>query len=83
MTTKILAATDKNGNLIRYLLLPGNAAESPRLESMTDGIATKGSVVIADKAYDPDRIRKSLACERDYNGYPFTFQSPASLSVGY
>ena len=60
-TTKILAATDKNGNLIRYLLLPGNAAESPGLEPLTDGIATKGSLVIADKAYDSDKIRKSLA----------------------
>ena len=47
--------------MIRYLLLPGNAAESPGLTPLTDGIATKGSVVIADKAYDSDRIRKSLA----------------------
>ena len=61
LTTKILAATDKNGNLIRYLLLPGNAAESPGLLPLTDGIATSGSVVIADKAYDSDNIRKSLA----------------------
>ena len=61
LTTKILAATDKNGNLIRYLLLPGNAAESPGLLPLTDGIATSGSVVIADKAYDSDQIRKSLA----------------------
>ena len=61
LTTKILAATDKNGNLIRYLLLPGNAAESPGLIPLTDGIATEGSVVIADKAYDSDSIRKSLA----------------------
>ena len=61
LTTKILAATDKNGNLIRYLLLPGNAAESPGLLPLTDGIATSGSVVIADKAYDSDKIRKSLA----------------------
>ena len=30
-------------------------------EPLADGIATKGSVVIADKAYDSDRIRKSLA----------------------
>ena len=28
---------------------------------LTDGIATKGSLVIADKAYDSDKIRKSLA----------------------
>ncbi len=61
LTTKIMAATDKNGNLIRYLLLPGNAAESPGLLPLTDGIATEGSVVIADKAYDSDNIRKSLA----------------------
>ena len=61
LTTKILAATDKNGNLIRYLLLPGNAAESPGLVPLTDGIATSGSVVIADKAFDSDNIRKSLA----------------------
>ena len=61
LTTKILAATDRRGNLIRYLLLPGNAAESPGLLPLTDGIATKGSAVIADKAYDTDKIRKSLA----------------------
>ncbi len=60
-TTKILAATDQNGNLIRYLLLPGNAAESPGIEPLTDGIATKGSLVIADQACDSDKIRKSLA----------------------
>ncbi len=47
--------------MIRYLLLPGNAAESPGLVPLTDGIATKGSVVIADKAYDVDKIRNSLA----------------------
>lgn len=61
LTTKILAATDKGGRLIRYLLLPGNAAESPGLVPLVDGIATKGNVVIADKAYDSDRIRNSLA----------------------
>ena len=58
-TTKILAATDRAGNLIRYLLLPGNAAESPGLLPLTDGIATNEA--IADKAYDSDNIRKSLA----------------------
>ena len=61
LTTKLLAATDRGGNLIRYLLLPGNAAESPGMVPLVDGIATKGSAVIADKAYDTDKIRKSLA----------------------
>ena len=64
LTTKILAATDRGGNLIRYLLLPGNAAEAPGLVPLTDGIATEGSVVIADKAYDSDSIRKSLAARK-------------------
>ena len=37
--------------------MPGNAAESPGLTPLTDGIATKGSVVIADKAYDSNDLR--------------------------
>ena len=43
------------------MLLPGNVAESPGIEPLTDGIATKSSLVIADQAYDSDKIRKSLA----------------------
>ena len=58
LTTKLMAATDEKGNLIRYLLLPGNAAESPGLVPLTDGIAT--TAVIADKAYDSDVIRNAL-----------------------
>lgn len=71
MTTKILAATDKGGRLIRYLLLPGNAAESPGLIPLTDGIATNGSAVIADKAYDTDKIRNSLAASGIITVIPF------------
>ena len=63
LTTKILAATDRAGRLIRYLLLRGNAAESPGLEPLVGGIAERGSVVIADKAYDSDRIRKHLTAD--------------------
>ena len=54
-----MAATDRGGKLIRYLLLPGNAAESPGLIPLTDGIAA--SEVIADKAYDSDAIVNALA----------------------
>ena len=57
-TTKLMAATDRRGNLVRYLLLPGNAAESPGLVPLVDGIAT--NEVIADKAYDVSRIRRYL-----------------------
>lgn len=61
LTTKILAATDRGGRLIRYLLLPGNAAESPGLVPLVGGIAT--NEVIADKAYDTNSIRKALAAQ--------------------
>ena len=57
----MLAATDRGGNLIRYLLLPGNAAESPGLVPLTDDIAT--SEIIADKAYDSDHIFDALAAQ--------------------
>ena len=84
LTTKLLAATDRGGNLIRYLLLPGNAAESPGLVPLTDGIAAEGSVVIADKAYDTDKIRESLAANgiiavipsRSNRRYPVPLDKP-------
>ena len=44
------------------LVITGQCRRNARAgEPLADGIATKGSVVIADKAYDSDRIHKSLA----------------------
>lgn len=43
------------------MLLPGNAAESPGLVPLVDGI--DATTIIADKAYDSDKIRKVLVAD--------------------
>lgn len=53
-TTKILAASDENGNLIAALLLPGNAGESPHTEELIGEI--EADSFIGDKAYDSDSL---------------------------
>ena len=58
----MLAVTDKCGNLIRYLLLPGNAAEPQGLVPLMGVITT--NEVIADKAYDSDSIINAHAARR-------------------
>ena len=55
-TTKLLAATDENGQLISYMILPGNAGESPYVPDLIEGI--EASAFIGDKAYDTDNILK-------------------------
>lgn len=44
---------------MRFTLHPGNAAESPTLPELMDGIETRE--LIADKAYDTNIIRYALA----------------------
>ena len=53
-TTKILAASDENGNPIAALLLPGNAGESPHTEELIEEI--EADSFIGDKAYDSNRL---------------------------
>lgn len=55
-TTKLLAATDENGQLISYMILPGNSGESPSLPDMIEGI--EASAFIGDKANDTGNILK-------------------------
>ena len=54
-----MALVDKSGRLVKFTIRPGNAAESPELPTLLDGVAT--SEVIADKAYDTNHIRLTLA----------------------
>lgn len=54
-----MALVDRKGRLVRFTIHPGNAAESPVLPVLLDGVRT--SEVIADKAYDTDIIRAALA----------------------
>ena len=54
-----MAVVDKAGRLVRFTIRPGNAAEAPELTTLLDGVLT--GELIADKAYDSDPIRLSLA----------------------
>lgn len=58
LTSKVVAAVDGAGRILRYRLLPGQAAESPVAPELFDGVDARR--VIADKAYDTDAIRKRL-----------------------
>jgi hypothetical protein len=42
MTTKILALTDALGNLVRFVLLPGDRYDTIGVAPLIDGIEIKG-----------------------------------------
>jgi hypothetical protein len=58
MTTKILALTDSLGNLVRFVLLPGQRCDTVGVPPLIDGIAF--DALIADRAFDSDAIVAKL-----------------------
>ena len=56
-----MALVDRAGRLVRFTIRPGNAAESIELNTLLDGAST--NEVIADKAYDTNSVRLSLAAK--------------------
>ena len=50
MTTKILALTDALGNLVRFVLLPGQRHDTVGVAPLIEGVEFDG--LIADKAFD-------------------------------
>ena len=58
MTTKILALTDALGNLVRFVLLPGQRFDTVGVAPLIDGLAFGG--LIADKAFDSNVIIADL-----------------------
>ena len=58
MTTKILALTDALGNLVRFVLLPGQRFDTIGVEPLIDGIDF--DALIADKAFDANAIIADL-----------------------
>jgi transposase len=59
LTTKILALTDALGNLVRFLLLPGQRHDSVGVAPLIEGIEFEG--FIADKAFDNNAIIAELS----------------------
>src|SRR5215213_9007600 len=54
MTTKILALTDAPGNLVRFVLLPGQRFDTAGVAPLIDGLAF--GALIADTAFDSNAI---------------------------
>jgi transposase len=58
MTTKIVALTDALGNLVRFVLLPGQRFETVGVPALIDGVAF--GALIADKSFDSNAIIADL-----------------------
>ena len=58
MTTKILALTDALGNLVRFVLLPGQRFDTVGVPPLIDGL--EFGALIADKAFDSNTIIANL-----------------------
>ena len=54
MTTEIVAPTDALGNLVRFVLLPGQRFDTVGVPPLIEGIAF--GALIADKAFDSNGI---------------------------
>ncbi len=61
MTTKILALTDALGNLIRFVLLPGQRHDLQGVEQLLEGIDLR--TLLADKAFDADWLKQHLLAQ--------------------
>jgi len=58
MTTKILALTDALGNLVRFVLLPGQRYDTLGVAPLIEGV--EFGALIADKAFDSNDIIANL-----------------------
>lgn len=56
-----MALVDRKGRLLRFTIHPGNAAESPALPELLDGV--EAEELIADKAYDTNPVRELLSSQ--------------------
>ena len=59
MTTKIAALVDALGNLVRFVLVPGNRHDITSFDALMAGIACMA--FIGDKAFDAQWLRQQLA----------------------
>jgi transposase len=58
MTTKILALTDALGNLVRFVLMPGQRFDAVDVPPLIEGLSF--GALIADKAFDSNTIISDL-----------------------
>jgi transposase len=58
LTTKIMALVDALGNLVRFVLMPGQRNDIMGVRPLIDGISF--DALLADKAFDADWLRLEL-----------------------
>lgn len=58
MTTKIVALVDGLGNLVRFLLLPGQSHDMKGVAPLINGISF--DALLADKAFDADWLLRDI-----------------------
>ena len=58
MTTKIVALVDALGNLVRFVLLPGQRHDAIGVAPLIEDI--EFAALLADKAFDVDWLRENL-----------------------
>lgn len=58
MTTKLHAAVNGQGQVVRLLLTPGQAGDAPRASELLAGL--KPRYVLADAAYDSEAVRSQI-----------------------
>lgn len=58
MTTKIVALVDALGNLVRFVLLPGQAHDLVGVKPLIQGV--EFDMFLGDKAFDADWLRAEL-----------------------
>lgn len=59
MTTKIAALVDALGNLVRFVLLPGQCHDINSVDALMEGISCEA--FLGDKAFDAKALRSRLA----------------------
>ena len=58
LTTKIVALVDALGNLVKFLLLPGQAHEMKGVAPLIEGVSF--DALLADKAFDTDGLLQDV-----------------------
>ena len=68
--TKLHAVCDGHGRPLTFLLTGGNAADAPQALALLRAVP-EGAIVMADKAYDPDAIRRFIESRSAVPNIPF------------
>ena len=77
LTTKIHALVDANGNPIALKLTEGQAHDGKSAADMLGAIGV-GQILLADRAYDSDAMRKTLA---DQGGWANVKPMPGRVNI--